>query len=47
MTPSGQLTERMASQPEELMCIRGEPEFSATPSLEECPTAASMCIIVL
>ncbi len=40
LTYAGVLTERLDSQAEELICIRGESEFSALPSLEECPTAS-------
>ncbi|NOQ65232.1 MAG: hypothetical protein GQ582_12035 [Methyloprofundus sp.] len=37
---SGQLTESSSSRTNQLICIRGESEFSATPSLESCPTAS-------
>ena len=40
ITSRGELTERLTSQAENLMCIRGKSEFSALPAIEECPTAA-------
>ena len=40
LTPRGELTERFSSHPEQLMCIRGESEFSALPLIAECPAAA-------